>query len=349
MASAEYRYVYLADDELHGPYQLAEMRHWYHEDVLPAGVKARRHDSNVFYDITEFPEIVTMEAKDTALLKQILSLLENVELFEAVSSDKVCFDPLHAAARGMTRRLARPPCFSCQHSACRCCCNSTGSMLPLAWPQRERMAEKMSVVDYSDNDVIFEQDSVGDAFYVIERGNVSVVSTKGAHTKRPDGEPVELVVLGSGKCFGERALIQDEGRSAACIAKGEARCLRLTRVQFMKILGPMVEILFPSLRTSSPPSSPRASSKPEEHEISYSFYGEDGEYHGPYSLETMRAWFSYHQLTADTMTRRSDLADFIRLGDYSEMYGELPTTSSSATTSSGTAQVLSFMSSAHHN
>ena len=107
----------------------------------------------------------------------------------------------------------------------------------------------MTLAEYKDGDVIFAQDSVGDSFYVIESGNVSIVSTKGFITKKPDGVPVELVVLGAGKCFGERALlIENEGRAAACSAKGDTKCLRLTREQFTKILGPMVQVMFPEVR-----------------------------------------------------------------------------------------------------
>ena len=117
----------------------------------------------------------------------------------------------------------------------------------------------MTLAEYKDGDVIFAQDSVGDSFYVIESGSVSIVSTKGFITKKPDGVPVELVVLGAGKCFGERALlIENEGRAAACSAKGDTKCLRLTREQFTKILGPMVQVMFPEVRKAQQEKKKRA-------------------------------------------------------------------------------------------
>ena len=97
-------------------------------------------------------------------------------------------------------------------------------------------------------DVIFEQGSVGDCFYFVESGNVSVVSTNGKETKKVSGIPVELTVLGPGAYFGERALIYDEGRTASCIAKGATTVWRLSRWQFDQILGSMLPVLFPGIK-----------------------------------------------------------------------------------------------------
>ena len=61
---------------------------------------------------------------------------------------------------------------------------------------------------------------------------------------------VELTVLGATACFGERALIiADESRSATCTARGETKCLRLTRAKFQQILGSMLNVMFPEVST----------------------------------------------------------------------------------------------------
>ena len=54
----------------------------------------------------------------------------------------------------------------------------------------DRIAKELEAVSYADKQTIFEQEAVGDAFYVIESGNVSVVSTRASATKKKEGEAV---------------------------------------------------------------------------------------------------------------------------------------------------------------
>merc|ERR1719359_2148053 len=69
--------------------------------------------------------------------------------------------------------------------------------------QLARLVNGLTKKEYEKNQEVFKQGDVGDSFYIIDTGEVAVAI---------DG--VEKVRLGSGSCFGERALILNEPRSA---------------------------------------------------------------------------------------------------------------------------------------
>ncbi|XP_051156958.1 cGMP-dependent protein kinase 1-like isoform X1 [Leptopilina boulardi] len=86
---------------------------------------------------------------------------------------------------------------------------------------------------------IVRQGEKGDKFYIISGGNVRI-------TKDTDyGGEEELVVLGKGQYFGEKALYDDEGdnrRHANAIALAPVECLTLDRTSFFNYLGSLDEI-----------------------------------------------------------------------------------------------------------
>ncbi|XP_043472005.1 cGMP-dependent protein kinase, isozyme 1-like isoform X2 [Leptopilina heterotoma] len=86
---------------------------------------------------------------------------------------------------------------------------------------------------------IVRQGERGDKFYIISGGNVRI-------TKDTDyGGEEELVVLGKGQYFGEKALYDDEGdnrRHANAIALVPVECLTLDRTSFFNYLGSLDEI-----------------------------------------------------------------------------------------------------------
>ena len=75
----------------------------------------------------------------------------------------------------------------------------------------------------------------GDAFYIIESGTIDVFITE------QGDEPVAR--LTSGQFFGEKALMSEDVRQATCIASSDAKCLTLTREDFVRMLGNLQDLL----------------------------------------------------------------------------------------------------------
>ena len=80
---------------------------------------------------------------------------------------------------------------------------------------------------------VIEEGEVGDAFYIIKSGNVSV------HIKAIG----QVATLSEGAFFGEMALLNDEPRKATIKATSELLCLVLDRQTFTRLLGPLRDLL----------------------------------------------------------------------------------------------------------
>ena len=92
-------------------------------------------------------------------------------------------------------------------------------------------------VDFLEAETIFEEGSVGDDFYIISEGEVSV-RTGGA---KGEGS-VERARLQSGEFFGEMALFDDEPRSATCVAATACTLLVLDRGRFYGLIEQMPQL-----------------------------------------------------------------------------------------------------------
>lgn len=88
---------------------------------------------------------------------------------------------------------------------------------------------------FAKDDVIIRQGERGDSFYIIESGTIDVFITEQGK------EPVAR--LTSGHFFGEKALISEDVRQATCIASTDAKCLTLTREDFVRMLGNLQDLL----------------------------------------------------------------------------------------------------------
>jgi CRP/FNR family transcriptional regulator, cyclic AMP receptor protein len=71
-------------------------------------------------------------------------------------------------------------------------------------------------------EAVFREGDIGSAFYVVISGEVVV-------QKHQDGETVDLARLGTGQCFGEMALVQNDVRTATVVAAGECVTMRFER------------------------------------------------------------------------------------------------------------------------
>eukprot|EP01040_Poterioochromonas_malhamensis_P002218 gene2218-2360_t len=96
-------------------------------------------------------------------------------------------------------------------------------------------ARSMEEVFYKKGDIIIYQDDIGDSFYVLEEGLVSV--TRKANSKDVNEAAKELVKLGKNAHFGEISLLTAEPRSATVtVLSDEAKCLRMTKQKFDELL-----------------------------------------------------------------------------------------------------------------
>jgi CRP-like cAMP-binding protein len=100
----------------------------------------------------------------------------------------------------------------------------------------------MEEVFYKKGDAIIEQDDIGDSFFVLEEGQVSV--TRKTNPKDPLEAPRELARLGTNSYFGEISLLTAEPRSATItVLSDEAKCLRMTKMQFDSLLATTNQII----------------------------------------------------------------------------------------------------------
>lgn len=94
-----------------------------------------------------------------------------------------------------------------------------------------QIADVLKISEFQRNEKIIKQGEVGDKFYLIVNGNVSV--TQNSLT----GSARELVQLGAGKYFGELALISNEPRKANVIAIDDVICYTIDKQTFTSVLG----------------------------------------------------------------------------------------------------------------
>lgn len=94
-----------------------------------------------------------------------------------------------------------------------------------------QIADVLKVSTYEANERIIKQGEVGDKFYLIVSGKVSVTQSSLGSSSR------ELVQLGRGKYFGELALISNEPRKANVIALEDVVCYTIDKQTFNSVLG----------------------------------------------------------------------------------------------------------------
>ncbi|KAJ1971848.1 hypothetical protein H4R35_005017 [Dimargaris xerosporica] len=102
--------------------------------------------------------------------------------------------------------------------------------------ERHKIADALESVVFEDNEVVIEQGDVGDNFYIIESGEATV-------TKNEGGVMRVYPSLNKGDYFGELALLNDKPRQATIRAKGKLKCATLGKKAFVRLLGPVVDII----------------------------------------------------------------------------------------------------------
>ena len=80
---------------------------------------------------------------------------------------------------------------------------------------------------YRDGEEIVRQNEVGDCMFVIQEGQVEVLSEL-------DDDEFRLGLLGPGEFFGEMAIVEKQARAATVRAVGEARVLTIDKRTFLR-------------------------------------------------------------------------------------------------------------------
>lgn len=110
----------------------------------------------------------------------------------------------------------------------------------------ESVSYGLEEIVYNENDIVIRQGDVGDSFFILKEGMVSVDQS----SEDANGEFVyrQLAKLNHGATFGEASLLTEETRSATVtVISKSAICLRMTKKIFDAI---MADIKALNLRTS---------------------------------------------------------------------------------------------------
>jgi CRP-like cAMP-binding protein len=121
--------------------------------------------------------------------------------------------------------------------------NKIKTLQPFALLEPEKMfalSDKFIQKKYAFGEGIIKEGEVGDAYYVIKSGRVSVIKKEGRE------QPEQVAVLGEGEGFGEEALISGKRRSATCRALEDTVVLVLSKPDFEKVMkASFLEIVYP--------------------------------------------------------------------------------------------------------
>lgn len=89
--------------------------------------------------------------------------------------------------------------------------------------------EKFDTINYDTNDIVITEGEIGDYFYVVKTGRLSIDRGKG-------DELMHLVQIGPGSFFGEDALVRDEPRNATITMLSPGILMRLGKDDFTSLL-----------------------------------------------------------------------------------------------------------------
>ncbi|OBZ86427.1 cAMP-dependent protein kinase regulatory subunit [Choanephora cucurbitarum] len=103
--------------------------------------------------------------------------------------------------------------------------------------ERHKIADALESIQYNDQEVVMREGDAGENFYLIESGEAIF------YKSLPDGTQKQVMVGKKGDYFGELSLLNDEPRAATVIANGKLRCATLSKKAFIRLLGPVMDIL----------------------------------------------------------------------------------------------------------
>jgi len=105
----------------------------------------------------------------------------------------------------------------------------------LTFDETTRLGSIIQYVDVPAGTVVIEQNALGDALYVIAKGEVKVTRDTNDDGKHDQSE--EIGRLKEGELFGEMSLIDDVLTSARVTTVADSRLLKMPRSSFEALLG----------------------------------------------------------------------------------------------------------------
>ena len=99
----------------------------------------------------------------------------------------------------------------------------------LTFEETRTLAGICAIEERQSGDIIIEENSIGQALYLIIKGNVRVFKGYGLDEK-------ELAVLNPGEIFGEMSLIEDTITSTSVTAMGETELLKIDKHSLERLM-----------------------------------------------------------------------------------------------------------------
>lgn len=90
------------------------------------------------------------------------------------------------------------------------------------------MSELTAVKPYKKDEVVFEEETKGDAMYVVKSGSVKIL-------KKVKNQESTIAVLKAGEFFGEMALLDGQPRSASVKAIEPSECLVIADKSYLRM------------------------------------------------------------------------------------------------------------------
>ena len=104
--------------------------------------------------------------------------------------------------------------------------------------ERSKIADAIKEVSFAAGATIITEGEEGNDFYIIMSGQAYATKAMAA-----GAAPQEVKQYQPGEYFGELALLKSEPRAANVIARSEVKVATIDRDSFMRLLGPLDEIL----------------------------------------------------------------------------------------------------------
>jgi len=101
----------------------------------------------------------------------------------------------------------------------------------------QKLSSAMTPVPFEPNDTLVKKGDVGDAFFMIQEGEVKVTDITVGQSKYEDAS------LGEGDYFGEKALVTNEPRNATVIAVTKGMAMKIDKQTFDKVLGNLERLI----------------------------------------------------------------------------------------------------------
>ena len=114
--------------------------------------------------------------------------------------------------------------------------NSVPILKPLSTEEKMRLVDALEEKVYKTGTRVISQGESGDLFYIIKEGEAAVFEDSPGGSKQVNH-------LFKADFFGEKALLTDDVRAATVKALTDLVCLTLTRQTFVKILGPLQDLM----------------------------------------------------------------------------------------------------------